>query len=78
MAQILKGQYRQIFYLRFFPSEVSTWVPNSHPKIFSSFASSSWSYLNLKFDFLLHQAVGESKKDRELGEFYDMNLIGLV
>ncbi len=46
LYQALKGQKRQFFYLRFFPSEVPIWVPDSHPKIFSSFASSSWSYLN--------------------------------
>jgi hypothetical protein len=53
----LKGQKRQIFDLRFSLSDVPTWVPDSHPEIFSSFASTSWSYLNLKFDSPLHHAA---------------------
>jgi hypothetical protein len=53
----LKGQKRQIFDLRFSLSEVPTWAPDSHPKTFSSIASTSWSYLNLKFDSPLHHAA---------------------
>jgi hypothetical protein len=45
-----------------FQSDLPTWVPDSHPKIFSSFNSSSWSYLNLKFDSPLHHAAGSQKK----------------
>jgi hypothetical protein len=48
--------------LRFFLSEVSTWVPDSHSKIFSSFASSSWSYLNLKFNSPLYHAARSRTK----------------
>jgi hypothetical protein len=49
-------------------SDVSVWVPDSHAKIFSSFASTSWTYLNLKFDSPLHDAAG-SKIKKKLGEF---------
>ncbi len=46
------------FYLRFFSSEEPTFTSDSHPKIFSSFISTSWTYLNLKFDPPLHNAAG--------------------
>jgi hypothetical protein len=52
-----KGRVAPDFFnLRFFPSQVPTWVADSHLKIFSSFASTSSSYLNLKFDSPLHHA----------------------
>jgi hypothetical protein len=57
-----KGTVAPDFYLWFFSSEVPTWASDSHPKIFSSFASASWSYLNLKFDFPLHHGAGSKKK----------------
>ncbi len=55
-TMILMGQLRHIFYLRFFPSELPSL------KIFSSFASTSWSCLNLKFDSPLHDSVGSQTK----------------
>jgi hypothetical protein len=38
-VRLFKGTVTPDFYLRFFPSEIPTWAPDSHPKIFSSFAT---------------------------------------
>jgi hypothetical protein len=50
--------------------------PDSYHKIFSYFASHSWSHLNSKFDSLPHDAVG-SLKNCKLREFSYVILIAL-
>jgi hypothetical protein len=49
----LKGQYREIFHVRYFSSKVPTLDPDSYPKFFSpNLVSNSWSQI-----FQLHYAV---------------------
>jgi hypothetical protein len=46
----LKGQWHEIFDLRFFLSNEHTWAPDSYPKIFLNSVTNLSSYSNSKFD----------------------------
>jgi hypothetical protein len=59
---LFKGTVAPGFRPTVFPSEVPTWFPDSHPKIFTSLASTSGRCLNLKFDSPLHHEAGSQKK----------------
>ncbi len=71
-----KGTVAQDFRPPLFSIKRTPWAPDSYPKIFLNSVTNSPRYLNLKFDWPLYNTAA-SQKNSKLGEFWNMDVIGL-